>query len=194
MRSYRTLVLQKTRAERTSLAFHTTPRSRQEPNLRKSPRPSPAIDGIDRDIVRTLQDQADLTNKALASRLGLAESTCAYRVRALKEAGVILRHRLSVDLALLGYPLQAVIKVRLGSHDEAHVRTLYDELVRAPGVIQAFHVAGEDDFHLHVAVTDAEALRDFVLHHVTVHRVVRQTETQLVFELREGTGVLPGTE
>ena len=99
--------------------------------------------------------------------------------------------RLQLDHAALGLPLQAVIKVRLGSHDRAHVNALYDQLVRAPGVLQAFHVAGEDDFHLHVAVADAEALRDLVLNHVTVHRVVRSTETQLVFELREGAGVLP---
>jgi len=155
------------------------------------PQPAPvAVDAIDHRILRELHAQADLTNKALAARLGLAESTCAYRVRALRDAGVITGRRLAVNLRAVGYPLQAVVKVRLGSHDREHVNQLYADLVRAPGVIQAFHVAGEDDFHLHVAVTDAEALRDFVLQHVTVHRVVRQTETQLVFELREGVGVL----
>ncbi len=111
-------------------------------------------------------------------------------MRALRDHGVIRGTSLRLNLAALGYPLQAVIKVRLGSHDKGHVRRLYDDLVRAPGVLQAFHVAGEDDFHLHVAVATAEALRDLVLHHVTVHRVVRQTETQLVFELRDGAGVL----
>ena len=153
--------------------------------------PTPvALDATDHEILRALSEDAGLTNKALARRLRLAESTCAYRVRALRDQGVIRGTSLRLNLAALGYPLQAVIKVRLGSHDEGHVRRLYDDLVRAPGVLQAFHVAGEDDFHLHVAVATAEALRDLVLHHVTVHRVVRQTETQLVFELRDGAGVL----
>lgn len=151
----------------------------------------PSLDSVDRRILRELSDHPDLTNKALATRLGLAESTCAYRVRALRDNGVITGRRLDVDARSLGYPLQAVIKVRLGSHSHEHVEKLYDDLVRTPGVIQAFHVAGADDFLLHVAVEDAEALRDFVLQHVTIHRVVRQTETQLVFELREGPGVLP---
>ena len=61
-------------------------------------------------------------------------------------------------------------------------------------VIQAFHLAGADDFHLHVAVENAEALRDFVLRHVTTHRVVRQTETHLVFEVRTGAGVLASSK
>ena len=97
---------------------------------------------------------------------------------------------MQVDVATLGFPLQAVIKVRLGSHDQQHVTTLYDALVEAPGVLQALHVAGEDDFHLLVAVADPGALRDLVLEHVTVHPVVRSTETQLVFERRKGRGVL----
>ncbi len=58
-------------------------------------------------------------------------------------------------------------------------------------MLQVFHVAGVDDFLVHVAVQDATALRDIVLEHITIHPVVRGTETQLVFELRDGTGFLP---
>jgi DNA-binding Lrp family transcriptional regulator len=150
-----------------------------------------ALDALDLRILAALCENAELPNKALATRLGQAESTCAYRIRAMREAGVIRGRRLVIDPAALGYPLQAVIKVRLGSHSQDHVTTLYDDLVRAPGVLQAFHVAGADDFHLHVAVADAEALRDLVLQHVTAHRVVRGTETHLVFEHRLGTGLPP---
>ena len=57
-------------------------------------------------------------------------------------------------------------------------------------MIEAFHVAGEDDFLVHVAVEDAAALRDIVLQHITVHEAVLTTETHLVFERREGVGPL----
>jgi DNA-binding Lrp family transcriptional regulator len=150
----------------------------------------PALDTVDHQLLAALSEDAGVSNKALAGRLGLAESTCAYRVRALREAGVITGARAQLDLALLGYPLQAIIMVRLGSHTMANVNQLYDALAATPGVLQAFHVAGADDFYLHVAVENAEALRDFVLQHVTTHRVVRQTETHLVFEVRSGAGVL----
>lgn len=148
------------------------------------------LDDTDRAILRALGADAGVTNKALAARLGLPESTCAYRVRALREAGVIAGDRVVLDLAALGAPIQAVIKVRLGSHGADLVNSLYDDLVRIPGVLEAIHVAGADDFHLHVAVESPEALRDLVLQHITVHRVVRQTETQLIFETRRGVGVL----
>ncbi|WP_342779937.1 Lrp/AsnC ligand binding domain-containing protein [Leekyejoonella antrihumi] len=64
---------------------------------------------------------------------------------------------------------------------------LYADLVRAPGVLRVLHMAGEDDFHLHVAVASAQHLRDLVLEHVTVHPVVTKTQTQLIFEERVGT-------
>lgn len=163
----------------------------QKAQARKAVSGAPAgLDPLDVAILRALVADSGLTNKAIASRLGLAESTCAYRLRSLREAGVIVGTRIKLSLSALGFPLQAIIKVRLGSHNAEHVNLLYGKLTQVPGVITAFHVAGEDDFHLHVAVESPEALRDLVLKHITVNKVVRQTETQLIFEARDGVGVL----
>ena len=148
------------------------------------------LDELDLQILAALSTRADLTNKVLAARLGLAESTCAHRVRGLRDRGVIRDTRIRLDAATLGYPLEAIIKVRLANHTGEKVNALFDALVATPRVLQVFHVAGVDDFLVHVAVQDAAALRDIVLEHITVHPVVRGTETQLVFDLRDGRGVL----
>lgn len=151
--------------------------------------PSP-LDEVDLGILAVLTREADITNKALARRLDLAESTCAHRVRALRERGVIRDTRIRLDEAAVGFPLQAIIKVRLVNHTGPKVTTLFDALAALPRVLQVFHVAGVDDFLVHVAVQDATALRDIVLEHITTHPIVRGTETQLVFELRDGAGLL----
>jgi len=148
------------------------------------------LDEIDLQVLAALSARSDLTNKALAQQLGMAESTCAHRVRSLRERGVIRDTRIRLDVAALGYPLEAIIKVRLANHTSEKVNALFDALAATPQVLQVFHVAGVDDFLVHVAVQDAVALRDIVLEHITVHPVVRGTETQLVFELRDGRGVL----
>jgi DNA-binding Lrp family transcriptional regulator len=157
----------------------------------KKPQPA-TLDGTDLAILAALVEDGRTTNAALAARAGVAESTCAYRVRALRESGVLASIKARLDPEALGYPLHAIIKVRLGSHSREHVHNLYGRLVGLPGVLTVFHVGGDDDFLLHVAVTGPEALRDLILEHITVHPMVRQTETQLVFEVREGRGVLPG--
>ncbi|WP_419774925.1 Lrp/AsnC family transcriptional regulator [Glycomyces harbinensis] len=150
-----------------------------------------ALDGTDLAILAALVEDGRMTNAALAARAGVAESTCAYRVRALRESGVLTGIRARLDPEALGRPLHAIVKVRLGSHSREHVHHLYDRLVNLPGAMSVFHVGGDDDFLVHVAVSGPEALRDFILEHVTVHPMVRRTETQLVFEVREGRGVLP---
>jgi DNA-binding Lrp family transcriptional regulator len=158
--------------------------------LSKSQPPAPvALDDLDRALLHAVATDGEVTNKELAAQLGIAESTCAYRRRLLRERGVIGRARTVVDPAALGFPLQAVVTVRLGSHSKELVEDFYDAIVRTPRVLQVFHVAGSADFLVHVAVESPEMLRDMVLEHITVHRGVRQTETQLAFDVRQGVGV-----
>lgn len=147
------------------------------------------LDPADLRMVAALREHPELTVRALARRVDLAESTCAYRLRSLRSRGMISAARIELDHAALGHPLQALIKLRLAQHSKDVVNSLHEDLVRIPGVLQVFHVGGDEDFYLHVAVPDAEALRNLVLEHITTHAVVRQTGTQLVFEARPGAGI-----
>ena len=148
------------------------------------------VDALDLRILSALSAQPDAPVKQLAAMLGIPASTCAFRVRSLRTRGVIAGLELAIDPAALGATVQAMIRVRLANHSKSGVDTLFDALVATAGVLQVFHIAGADDFLVHVAVADATALRDIVLEHITVHDVVRATETQLVFERRRGAGVL----
>ena len=159
---------------------------------RSSPKdPAGPLDATDRRIVAELMADGRLTNAALAARVGVAESTCIHRVRGLRESGVITGFHAEVDLARLGLPLQAVVKVRLGSHNRDLVNSFHAILADIPGALRIFHVGGEDDYLVHVAVGSAQELRDLVLEHINVHPAVRHTETQLVFEEIAGSGVTP---
>ena len=149
-----------------------------------------SLDAFDRAILVALVEDGRMTNAALAARVGLAESTCAYRVRALRESGVISSINARIDLAAIGRPIQAVVQVHLSSHSRVHIDELFDRLVEIPGALSVVHVAGDNDFHLHLAVASPERLRDLILEHITSHPAVTKTETQLVFEVRRGAGAL----
>lgn len=149
-----------------------------------------SLDAFDHAILAALVEDGRMTNAALAARVGLAESTCAYRVRALRESGVISSINARIDLAAIGRPIQAVVQVHLSSHSRVHIDELFDRLVEIPGALSVVHVAGDNDFHLHLAVASPERLRDLILEHITSHPAVTKTETQLVFEVRRGAGAL----
>lgn len=150
-----------------------------------------ALDELDFTIVRLLSGDPGLTNKSLATLLEIAESTCAYRVRRLRDSAVIRPRRLELDHAQLGYSLHAVIMVVLANHSREVVDRFMEGMVQAPNVLQVMNLTGRYDFMVTVAVADGEQLRTFVLDHVTVHPSVRGTETHIIFDRREGAWIPP---
>lgn len=148
-----------------------------------------SLDAVDLSLLAELERNGRLTNAALASRVGIAESTCTQRLRSLRDRGVIRGFRTEIDPAALGLTLQALITVRLGTHGREQVRDFEVRVRELANVLTAFHVAGADDYLLHVAVRSAAALRELVLEHLTTQPHVRHVETQLVFEVIEGPGL-----
>jgi DNA-binding Lrp family transcriptional regulator len=149
------------------------------------------LDELDFEIVRVLSEDPELTIKAVASTLRVAESTCAYRIRKLRDAAVLRAKRLDLDHTQLGYALKAVVMVFLASHSREVVDRFMTSMVHAPHVLQVMNLTGRYDFMVTVAVADGDELRGFVLDHVTVHPAVRGTETHIIFDVREGEWIPP---
>ena len=57
-----------------------------------------------------------------------------------------------------------------------------------PGVLSLFHVSGANDYLLHVSAASPDALREFVLDHLTADPAVVHAETSLIFEHVRGAG------
>lgn len=153
-------------------------------------KPRVPLDATDLALLQALALDARLSGRALAAVVGVAESTISQRLRHLRELGVVKGYRTELDLGEVGLPLQAVISVRLGTHTRKQVDSFRSVAHRLPGVLSVFHVGGADDYLLHVAVADAEALRDFVLERLATHPAVSHTETSIVFEHSYGRNPL----
>ena len=141
-----------------------------------------ALDRTDREIVAALQQNARLTNKELAARVGLAESSCLERVRRLVNTGVLRGFHAEVDLKALGVGLQALVAVRLSRHTSSAVEAFRRSMLALPEATALFHVAGATDFLVHVAVRDSDALRDLVMGAFTSRPEVAHVETSLIYE------------
>jgi DNA-binding Lrp family transcriptional regulator len=142
----------------------------------------PALDDVDRRLLRELAANARIPNNALAERVGIAPSTCLGRVRALRESGIIRGYHADVDPAALGRPIQAMISVRLQSHARGHIPDFMAKIARLPEVLNVFFLGGADDFHVHIAATSTDNLRDFVVVNLSGDPDVALTETNLIFD------------
>jgi len=148
----------------------------------------PVLDRIDQALLHALSSDARASGAALATAVGVAESTVSTRLRNLRASGLVRGYRADIDLSVLGLSLQALIAVRLGRHNRAAVDSFRSAAPTWPGVLSMFHTAGADDYLLHVVARTAEDLRDFVLTHLATHPAVSHSETNLIFEHVEGTG------
>ena len=149
------------------------------------------LDRIDRAILAVLSENARTPNNVIAEKVGIAPSTCLDRVRSLRTRGVIRRYRTELDFASLGLAMEAMIAVRLQAHSRDQVDSFLGAVQKLPNTIETFHVGGVNDFLIHVATRDSEALRDYVLDNLTTHPAVLHTETSLIFGTIRGTGLLP---
>ena len=70
------------------------------------------LDDVDRRIVEILVEDARISLKELAQRVGLSSPSASERLRRLEERGVIRAFTIEVDPAALGYTLQAIVRIR----------------------------------------------------------------------------------
>ncbi|MFH8931292.1 Lrp/AsnC family transcriptional regulator [Streptomyces pristinaespiralis] len=152
---------------------------------------SVALDPIDLQILRLLQNDARTTYRDLAAEIGVAPSTCLDRVTRLRRSGVILGHRLALDPAGLGRGLQALLSVQVRPHRRELIGPFVERIRALPESLALFHLTGPDDYLVHVAVTDMADLQRLVLDEFTSQREVARVETRLIFQQWECGPLLP---
>ncbi|ADO42146.1 Lrp/AsnC family transcriptional regulator [Ketogulonicigenium vulgare] len=116
------------------------------------------IDGIDRQILRLLVQDASQPASAIGRKLGLSQPAAWRRVNRLQEAGVIARKRLVLDKEALGFGVTVFLGVKLAARGRVGV----DDFERAVTAIREVqlveHVLGLFDYRLRVVARD---LADF---------------------------------
>ena len=142
------------------------------------------IDATDVRILELLAVDGRMPNSALAVRVGLAPSTCLGRVRSLRERGILRGFAADIDPAALGYPIQAMISIRMQPHARDQLATFMDSLMELPAVLNAFLLGGTDDFLIHVAAASVQRLRELVIDELNTNPAVAASETNLIFQYR----------
>jgi DNA-binding Lrp family transcriptional regulator len=142
------------------------------------------LDRIDSALLATLQNHGRLPNQELAAKVQLSASACLERVRRLLADQVILGFHAEVDPKALGIGLQAMIAVRLAAHTRAQVEAFHDYALELPEVVALYHVAGANDFLVHVVARDSDHLRSLALEAFTTRPEVAHLETSLLYTAR----------
>ena len=147
------------------------------------------MDILDRQILRTLQQDARIKNADLARQLGVAPSTMLERIRRLEERGYFNGFKAIVNPEKLGLEVQALVSVTLGQHSTQTIRPFEQAVKSVPNIMVCYHVTGRFDYILHIVAKNLKELGILVKERIASLPGVGKTETFLVFsEIKNDNG------
>ena len=126
------------------------------------------IDKFDRKILKALQANGRLSNVELAEKVGLSESPCLRRVRAMEASGLIKGYNAVIDHDMLGLDIIAYIQVDLDQRSESNTKAFQAAVRKEPSIIECYALTGNFDYLLKVAVKDLDEFAE-----LTMQRILR---------------------
>lgn len=152
---------------------------------------STKLDGFDWKLLDALQQDASLTNGALAASIGLSASQVSRRRQRLEQEGVIRGYRALIEPAAIGLGVTVFIHVALDTHSRDNARRFRDLVRLTPAILEAHALTGEADYLLKIAVEDLKELSTFVNEILMPHESVSRVRSEIALDTLKEPGLLP---
>lgn len=133
------------------------------------------IDGIDKEILRELMEDARKPILQIANKMNISGAAIHQRLRKLEQAGVISGSKFVVDTKVLGYKTMAFVGIYLDkamSNPEA-----VKELKKIPEVLECHYTTGNWSILIKIICKDNEHLMQLLNKKIQQIEGVSRTET-----------------
>lgn len=121
-----------------------------------------SLDSIDFEILKILENEAKLSTKEIARKVGLSTTPVFERIRKLENNGIIEGYQAKINRKAVGRDILAICSISLNQHRMEYLRRFEEEIVKFSEVNECLHVAGQFDYLLRVMTPDMESYRKFV--------------------------------
>ena len=151
---------------------------------------TPTLDAIDRALLAALQNNARLSNAALARRVDLSPSGLQKRLRKLQESGMVENYTAILNRRALGYDMLCVVHITLNRHTVDGVENFRLTIADIPEVQECYQLTGADDYLLKIIVKNVEHLEEFLTQKLTPIPAIDRFRTSIVLnEVKSSTFV-----
>lgn len=113
-------------------------------------------DKTDKEILRLLLKQGQMTNEKIATDIHASVSTAQRRVQALKAAGVIEGYQAVINQRQIGLDCTVFILVKLQKHGDDSVDKFLREMDAFPNVVEASPITSSWDVMLKIVTRNNE--------------------------------------
>lgn len=148
------------------------------------------IDAIDKEILRTLQNDGRMSATALAAEVGLTVAPCHRRLKDLEASGVISGYRAVVAPSAVGLGFEALVFVSLAQVDRTTIDKFEAEVSENRRITSAQRLFGDPDYILKVVTKDLDEYQKFYDTELTsLPGVLRLRSTLVMKNLKPGAGL-----
>lgn len=153
--------------------------------------PKIEIDRIDREIIRILQDNAELSAAAVGEKIGLSQSPCWRRIQRLKDEGLIQGQMIRFDRKKLGFDVLVFAQVKLTAHGRSQVPQFAETIRQFPEVQECHLVLGNIDFLIRIVARDIEEYEHFFFEKLSHLPEIQEIHSNIVLSEIKYTTRLP---
>jgi len=149
------------------------------------------LDKIDLKILKTLQENAKITNLQLSEEIGLSPAPTLERVKKLEKQKLIKGYYTQLDNAALGIGISAIIQITLTRQVENAIVTFKKEINKIPEIMECYQVTGNADYVLVVMLKDIRAFEELISQRLSKMEEIGQMQTMVVLSKPKDSKVLP---
>lgn len=118
------------------------------------------LDKFNVEILRALQEDSDISQRALADKVNLSPNACWHRVQTLRKNGIITGQTTCLDRKKLDLNLVVFVMLRTRYHSAEWLDKFSKLVEKIPEVIEFYRLGGDYDYFLKVITKDMESYDD----------------------------------
>ncbi|NRA84187.1 MAG: transcriptional regulator AsnC [Gammaproteobacteria bacterium] len=133
------------------------------------------IDNLDKNILRTLTNNARVPYTELASRFKVSPATIHVRIEKMKQAGIITRTVIELDPKRLGYDVCCFIGINLRSAKD--YSPALKQLEQIEEVLEAYYTTGHYNIFVKILTRSIDHLQQVLVNKIQAIDEIQSTET-----------------
>ena len=148
------------------------------------------LDRIDLEILRTLQENARLTTKELASRVSLSSTPGFERLKRLERGGYIKKYMAVLDAEKLNQGFVVFCNVKLRRMNKEIALDFVERIKEIPEVTECYNTSGNFDYLLKVHAPNMKYYQEFLIHKLgTIESLGSIESTFVMDEIKHTYGI-----
>lgn len=149
------------------------------------------LDNVDRAILRVLQEEGDISQTALAEKVGASAASCWRRINKLQEAGILRKTVRLVDADAIGKGLNVFCQVKMKSHDPVARRDFEIFIDSHREILECYSMSGDWDYLIRAVVGDVREYEALLMRGILSHDAVLTSSSHFALKTVKYTTALP---